>query len=101
MKFKSVIEGTENRVVGILLVIFGISAIVSPITNLLGKIPLLGSIANGAIGLVSFALGLAISLIVIAVAWFRYRPILSIILIVAVVGLIIFAKTFSKKKQAQ
>ena len=88
------------RGLGILLVIIGISSVLSPITKLLGYIPILGSIANGAIGIVTFAVGLAISLVVIAVAWFRYRPLLSIGLIVAVVALIILIKKFTKKKEA-
>jgi len=87
------------RGLGILLVFIGISSVLSPITNLLGKIPLLGNIANSAIGLVAFLGGLAIGLVVIAIAWFRYRPILSIGLIVAVIAIIILVKKFAANKQ--
>ena len=52
-------------------------------------VPILGSIVGGAVGLISFILGLAISLVVIAVAWLRYRPTLGITLLVIVAALII------------
>ena len=85
------------RIVGILAVIGGIGSLFSPITNLVGRIPILGGIVNGATGVVSFVLGLAISLVVIAIAWFRFRPLLSIILIIIVGALILGLKTYSNK----
>ena len=85
------------RIVGILAVIGGIGSLFSPITNLVGRIPILGGIVNGATGLISFVLGLSISLIVIAIAWFRFRPLLSIILIIIVGALILGLKTYSNK----
>ena len=87
------------RGAGALLIIIGIASVLSPITNLIGKVPLLGNIVNGAIGFVAFGIGLAISLVVIAVAWFRYRPILSICLIVAVIALIILVKKYTANKK--
>lgn len=80
------------RIVGILCTILGVSSLFSPIQNLANKVPVLGSIVGVATGSVSFVLGLALSLVVIALAWFRFRPLLSIILIVVVVALIVFLK---------
>ncbi len=75
------------RLLGVILTISAFSSMFSFITNLANKVPILGNIVSGATGLISFVLGLSVSLIVIALAWFRFRPLLSIILIVIVVGL--------------
>ena len=81
------------RFVGILLTIGAFSTMFSFITNLTDRIPILGNIVSGATGLISTALGLGVSLIVIAIAWFRYRPILSIVLLLIVVAIIVCIKT--------
>ena len=75
------------RFLGVFLIIAGFGSMFSFITNLANKVPILGNIVSGATGLISFVLGLAVSLVVIALAWFRFRPLLSIILIVIVVGI--------------
>ncbi|MBO5529865.1 MAG: TMEM43 family protein [Bacilli bacterium] len=80
------------RILGTLAIILGIGSLFAPLQNLTNKVPVLGSIVNFSTGLFSGVVGLAISLIVIAIAWFRFRPVLSIILVVVVVGLIVFLK---------
>lgn len=87
-----------TRLFGVILVCMGMSMILSPLTTLIGAIPFLGKIVNGAIGVVSASVGFAISLIVIGVAWLVYRPILGIALIVVSVGLIVLAKMYVSKK---
>ncbi len=87
------------RILGTIIVCIGMSMVLSPITTLIGYIPFLGKIVNGAIGAVSSFIGLAISLIVIAIAWIVFRPILGVILIVVSVGLIILAKKYASKKE--
>ena len=69
------------------------------ITSIASKVPVLGNIANGAASVVSTVLGLGLSLLVIAIAWFRFRPILSIVLIVVVVALVVFLKMYQPKKE--
>ena len=85
------------RIVGTLLIILGFSSLFDPLTRIMNKIPILGGIVNGATGFISFILGLALSLIIIAIAWLRFRPILSIILIIIVLALIFGLKAYSKK----
>ena len=80
------------RILGTILVIFGIASLFNPLQSLTNKIPVVGSIVNFSTGLFSGVVGLAISLVVIAIAWFRFRPILSISLIVVVVALFAFMK---------
>lgn len=84
------------RLIGTILVMGGIAGLFDPIQKLANFVPILGNIVSFATGLVAFVLGLAISLLVIAIAWFRYRPLLSIVLIVIVVGLILGLKYFKK-----
>ena len=86
------------RILGAILVCLGMSMVLSPLTTLIGYIPFLGKIVNGAIGVVSTTVGLAISLITVAIAWLVYRPIIGIALIVVSVGLIILAKKYVSKK---
>ena len=85
------------RLLGSILVIGAFSSMLSFITNIAGKVPVLGAIIGGATGLVSGILGISVSLLVIAIAWFRFRPVLSIVLIIAVIALIIFLKIFAPK----
>lgn len=85
------------RLVGVILIISGFSSMFSFINKLTGRIPIIGNLVSGATGLISAVLGLAVSLIVIALAWFRFRPLLSIVLIVIVAGLIIFLKVYKKE----
>lgn len=87
------------RALGTLAVVLGIGSVFAPLQALTDKIPVLRGIVNTSTGLISLVLGLSISLLVIAIAWFRYRPILSIILIVIIAALLIFLKFKSKNKQ--
>lgn len=89
------------RALGVVLVIGGIGSVFAPLQTLAGKVPVLGSIVNFSTSLISTVLGLSISLIVIAVAWFRFRPVLSIILLAIVVGLLVFLKIQKSKKPAE
>ena len=89
------------RILGIALVIGAFSSMFGFITNLANKVPVLGNIVSGATSIVSTILGLGLSLIVIAIAWFRFRPILSIVLIAVVVALIVFLKLYQPKKETK
>ena len=86
------------RILGTLLVCIGMSMVLSPLTTLVGYIPFLGKIVNGAIGAVSSFVGIAVSLIVIGIAWLVFRPIIGIILLVVSVGLVVLAKMYISKK---
>ncbi len=89
------------RLVGTILIIAGIKSIFGPLTTLSSYVPILGSLVNGATGLVSVFVGLAISLVVIAISWIVFRPILGICLLVGAVVLIILAKTLLSKKRKE
>ena len=75
----------------------GIGAILKPISAVTSYIPLLGNVVGAAVGLISMLLGLAISFIVIAIAWVRFRPVLGISLLVGATVLIVLLVMRGKK----
>ncbi len=89
------------RLIGILLIFFGFKNIFNIITQLLKVLPFLGNIANLGVNLVAGVLAFAWSLIVIAIAWLWFRPVLGIILLAAAGALIWFLGKKSKEKKAQ
>ena len=76
------------RVVGTIVVIAGLGTILHPLSVIADVIPILGSIVGAGTGFVAFLLGLAWSLLVIAVAWIRFRPVLAASLLGGVVVLL-------------
>ena len=76
------------RVLGAILAIVGLRMVLAPIALLLNAIPLLGGIAGVGLSLASGLVGFAWSLIVVAVAWVRFRPLLAC-------GMLAFAATLA------
>ena len=102
----NIIENRNNttkwifRIIGAVIIFIGVNLIIGPVTTLLGYIPLLGKVVNGAIGLVAFVVSLAIFMVTMAVSWIIVRPILGIaLLVVAVALVIIIRKLLAKKKE--
>ena len=87
------------RLFGTLCMIVGVACLFDFIRKLSRFIPIIGNIVNNIIGLISLFLGLALSFLIIAVAWIRFRPMLSICLLVGVVGLVVLAIVILKKKK--
>ena len=76
------------RVGGTVLVMAGLGMVFAPLSVIADVIPLLGTIVGAGTGLVAFLLGLAWSLLLIAIAWIRFRPLLAGGLIAAVVAIL-------------
>lgn len=89
------------RIVGILFIMSGCLAIISPIQRLASHVPVLGKLFNALTGFAMALIGLCLSLVIIAIAWFRFRPILSLILITVVAGLIIIIKKLKQNKKQE
>ena len=89
------------RLIGFLLIFFGFKNIFNIITQLLKVLPFLANIADLGINLVAGVLAIVWTLVVIAVAWLFYRPVLGIILLVIAGALIWFLGKKSKEKKAQ
>ena len=69
------------RAVGLLVLFIGFSALFAPVTLLASYIPILGSLVSGAVGLVAAAATAIVGPSVIAIAWFAYRPLVSVIVL--------------------
>ena len=75
------------RAVGLMLMFFGFMLIMGPLATLANVIPMLGSLVEGASAMVAGALTLLLGSVVIAIAWFASRPMLSLIIIGVGIGL--------------
>lgn len=87
------------RAGGILVVIVGLKMIVAPLAVMADVIPALGSIVNMISSVIVYLIGIAWSLVVIAIAWIRFRPMLGISLLI-IAGICVVATIFFKKKNA-
>ena len=87
------------RIVGALLIIVSINSLIEPLQRVANYIPIFGTIFGWVSGFVASIVGLVISLFVIAIAWFRYRPILSLCLIGGGVIIFVICKKIFNKKQ--
>ena len=87
-KHENVILTMLLRFAGWLIMFFGLKLLISPIEKIFGFIPLLGGIATGISSFIVMLISLVLSLITMAIAWFIYRPIISIILIAISLGIV-------------
>lgn len=88
------------RALGYILMSIGLFLVLRPLSVLLDVIPLLGSIAGAGLGFVSLLVSLALSFVVIAVAWLFYRPLLGIGLLVLGIGIGVLVIRSGRKKTA-
>jgi hypothetical protein len=84
------------RILGCLMVIGGLKGIFGFIETILKVVPFIAGIFGWGVGLVCTIIGVAWSLIVIAIAWLFYRPLLGISLLV-LAGLLIWVFAFKGK----
>ncbi|MBQ9230975.1 MAG: TMEM43 family protein [Prevotella sp.] len=84
------------RIVGILLVVSALKQIFGFLSMILKVVPFLSSIMGFGVGIICWVIGVAWSLIVIAIAWIFYRPVLGIILL-AIAGFLVWVFAFKGK----
>ena len=84
------------RILGVMIVIGGLKGIFGFIETILKVLPFIAGIFGWGVGLVCTVLGVVWSLIVIALAWLFYRPLLGISLLV-LAGLLIWVFAFKGK----
>ena len=89
------------RIIGIMMVIGGLKLIFGFVETLLKIVPFLSSIIGWGVGVICSVLGFVWSLIVIAIAWLFYRPILGITLLVIAGFLIWLFALGGKNKMKQ
>jgi len=86
------------RLLGTLLVIGGLKGIFGFIEALLKVVPFIANIVGWGVGFVCTIVGIVWSLIVIAIAWVFYRPVLGITLLV-IAGLLVWIFAFGGKNK--
>ena len=84
------------RIVGIMLVISAFKSIFGFLETILKVVPFIANIFGFGVGIVCTILGVVWSLIVIALAWLFFRPILAICLI-AIAGFLVWVFAFKGK----
>ena len=84
------------RIFGVMLVIGGLKGIFGFLETVLKVVPFIANIFGWGVGVVCTILGLVWSLIVIAIAWLFYRPILGITLLV-IAGFLTWVFAFKGK----
>lgn len=100
--FQSALKGNKAltwilRFVAIFMMFFGLKTIFSPLQVISDLIPIVNAIVGLGISLASFLVTLALSCVVISVAWIFYRPILGISLLVVAGGIMYY---FMRKRKA-
>ena len=86
------------RLVGFLMMFFGLKMILEPLKVLADVVPFIGTIVGMGTGFIAFILAAGLSLITIAIGWVYYRPLIGIPLLIA--GLVFLLMPFFKGKKA-
>jgi hypothetical protein len=84
------------RIIGIMMVIGGLKGIFGFLETILKVVPFVANIFGWGVGIVCTVIGIVWSLIVIAIAWLFYRPLLGISLLV-LAGFLVWVFAFKGK----
>ena len=84
------------RILGIVIIIGGLKGIFGFLETILKVVPFIANIFGWGVGIVCTVVGIVWSLIVIALAWLFYRPVLAICLL-AIAGFLIWVFAFKGK----
>ena len=84
------------RIVGIMMIVGGLKGIFGFLETILKVVPFIAGIFGWGVGLVCTVVGVVWSLIIIAIAWLFYRPLLGITLLV-IAGFLIWVFAFKGK----
>jgi hypothetical protein len=89
------------RIVGIAIVIGGLKTTFGIFETLMKILPFLANIVGFGVGLVCTIVGTVWSLLVIAIAWIAYRPVLGITILVVAGGILSFFVYRGRQKKLQ
>ena len=89
------------RLLGFFLIFSGLKSVFDIVVSILKVIPFLANIANLAMSVILGVVAFAWSVIVIALAWIFYRPVLGVLLLALAVGALIFFSLKGKDKAAE
>ncbi|MCE5328672.1 MAG: TMEM43 family protein [Planctomycetaceae bacterium] len=89
------------RLGGVVAMTIGAALILAPLKTVADVVPMLGSLVAMGTGIVAIAVALPLSLLVIAIGWLVYRPVIGILLLAGGVAIFVLLKKMAgKKKQA-
>ncbi len=88
------------RVLGFGMIFLGLTLMMNFLVVLADIVPAFGSIVGLGVGLIAFVLTLVLSLTTVGIAWFYYRPILSISLFATATVALVSLKFMKTKKMA-
>jgi Transmembrane protein 43 len=89
------------RLVGFLMMWFGLALVLGPIHAILDIIPFIGSTGRALAGIVLFPVALVLSGITIITSIIAHNPILLVLVVLAVVGVVTFVVMKKKKQKAE
>ena len=89
------------RLLGWLIMFIGLNLLINPLVVIFKFLPFLSSIVGFLSRGVMFLISLILSLLTIALAWFAYRPMLSVGLLIVICGLAYLIKTKYKPVQVE
>jgi hypothetical protein len=87
------------RLIGFLLMAFGIGLVFRPLVVVADVIPLFGDLLQMGIGIFALLVAVPLSLITISIGWVFYRPLVGIPLLVAGVAALVGAFVLFRKKK--
>lgn len=87
------------RLIGFIVLVGAFGSLFAPLKFLTGRIPILGDVVGTVSGLFALLVGGALSIIVIAIAWLRFRPLISVIAIALVVAIVLLFIKLKKNKK--
>lgn len=88
------------RALGLLGMFIGFNLLFSPFKLLASFVPVLGSLVSGATGLIAAAATAILGPLVIALAWFAYRPMISVIVLALGFAIAFGLRTIRLKRNA-
>ena len=88
------------RFVGVFLMFIGFMLILNPLVVVADVVPFIGSILSAGAGIVSLVLTAIVAPVVIAVAWFWYRPLVSVVVLAIGLALAYGFKSWASQRAA-
>lgn len=88
------------RGLGLILSVIGFTLLLHPLRAIANVVPLVASVIGAGTGMIGFALGVFLTTVVIAVAWFAVRPLLSLALVATGIGVWMGLRLLARRRKA-
>jgi hypothetical protein len=87
------------RAVGLVVLFIGFILFLGPVGVLADVVPFVGSLVRFGTGIIAFLLATIVGTTVIAIAWFWYRPFLSLVIIAIGAAIVVAIVAFGRSRQ--